>query len=232
MKAAKWILSIFLGFSVLFVTIFGINCLYGYLFPIKFQEEVTAASEESGLDEAVIFSVINIESRFNPNAVSSKGAVGLMQLMPSTAQEVAASLSQTARAYLESVNMQNFEKIINNSENDKQKTVNNLDNNEREIFIKNSENGEKDDVFVENLKNPATNIMLGAKFLKSLLTRFENLDTALCAYNAGPATVKAWLANSENSSDGKTLSKIPYAETKTYLDKFHKNLKYYSSKIK
>ncbi len=209
MNAVKWVLSIFLCFSVLFVTIFGINCVYAYLFPVKFQEEVAAASEESGLDEAIIFSVINVESRFNPNAVSPKGAVGLMQVMPSTAQEIMKNLSTDAKAFLE----QNIAENAQENENEQK-------------------NGEKDGFFAENLKKPATNIMLGAKYLKSLLERFENLDTALCAYNAGPATVKLWLLNAEYSTDGKTLSKIPYEETRNYLEKFHKNFKYYSAKIK
>lgn len=217
MSAVKWILSIFLCFSVLIVTIFGTNCVYAYLFPIKFQDEVAAASKESGLDEAVIFSVINIESRFNQNVISPKGAVGLMQVMPSTAQEMMRNLSADAKMFLEN----EAGAQINQGEQSSFEEQNEI-----------SKNGEKGGFFAENLKNPATNIMLGAKYLKSLLTRFENLDTALCAYNAGPATVKSWLTNAEYSTDGKTLLKIPYEETREYLEKFYKNFKYYSAKIK
>lgn len=231
MSAVKWILSIFLCISMLFVTIFGINCVYAYLFPVKFQDEVAAASEESGIDKAVIFSVINIESRFNQNAVSPKGAVGLMQVMPSTAQEMMKNLSADAKMFLEN---KTFEVNFAEKDEDEKKLLaeSNEENSDEEKSDENSKNGEKDGVFVENLKNPATNIMLGAKFLKSLLVRFENLDTALCAYNAGPATVKSWLSNADCSTDGKTLSKIPYEETRNYLQKFHKNFKYYSTKIK
>ena len=46
---------------------------------------------EFGLPEALVHSVIAAESAYDPNAVSSKGAVGLMQLMPGTAQDLAVS---------------------------------------------------------------------------------------------------------------------------------------------
>jgi len=46
---------------------------------------VSAASTRNNIDPDLIFSVIRAESGFNPNAVSRKGAQGLMQLMPQTA---------------------------------------------------------------------------------------------------------------------------------------------------
>lgn len=48
-------------------------------------------SAEYQVEPMLVLSLIDVESSFRPAAVSSKGAVGLMQLMPGTAEEVAIS---------------------------------------------------------------------------------------------------------------------------------------------
>jgi soluble lytic murein transglycosylase-like protein len=49
------------------------------------QPLVKAAAAQYGLSPALLNAVIRVESGFNPGAVSNKGAMGLMQLMPATA---------------------------------------------------------------------------------------------------------------------------------------------------
>ena len=49
---------------------------------------IASASDKHGIDADLLYSVIRAESGFNPRAVSNKGAQGLMQLMPDTANKL------------------------------------------------------------------------------------------------------------------------------------------------
>lgn len=167
--------------SLLIVSIvlsYSLGCFYAFFYPVKYYDEIKAYSSKYNIDPTLVASMINVESSYNENAISSKGARGLMQLMPTTAKWVS-------------------EKI--------------------------GENYEDDYLFQNDY-----NIKIGCYYLSYLFEQFDgDKDLVVCAYNAGQGNVKNWLKNEEYSSDGKTLKKIPFSETKNYLIKVNKNYHYY-----
>lgn len=95
-KSLKFIL---IGLIILFIVIyllFGIikiqDIIKKQLYPREYEEIVKKYSEEYNVEDNLIFAIIKAESNFKETSKSSKGAIGLMQLMYETAEEVALSL--------------------------------------------------------------------------------------------------------------------------------------------
>ena len=74
------VLAIGLGFLADFV----ITCFEKNAYPREYYEYVEVYAEAYGVPEGLVYAVIRTESSFDSGAVSPVGAVGLMQLMPST----------------------------------------------------------------------------------------------------------------------------------------------------
>ena len=79
--------------------------------------------------------------------------------------------------------------------------------------------------------DPETNIQIGCFVMSSLIEKYENVDTALAAYNAGVGNVDKWLTNPDYSFDGKSLYNIPFSETSNYIRKIHKYMDEYKNRI-
>ena len=61
-------------------------------YPAPYAELLRASAHELDVDEALVYGLVRQESRFVPNARSSAGAAGLMQIMPATARWIAGRL--------------------------------------------------------------------------------------------------------------------------------------------
>lgn len=85
MKKLKRLIKtiIFLGFIFLVFNLYLI-----YRVPVKYEYFVDSVSRETGVDKAIILALIKTESRYNLYSLSPKGAFGLMQVMPLTAEYV------------------------------------------------------------------------------------------------------------------------------------------------
>jgi soluble lytic murein transglycosylase len=130
-------------------------------YPLKYESIVRGHARNYRLDPALLAAVIYQESKFRAHARSSSGAIGLMQLLPSTAKGIAVHTGGSR-----------FK--------------------------------------VSDLDNPEINVRYGAWYLRHLIDRYGDVDTALAAYNAGQDNVDRWRANGEG---------IAFAETRHYVER-------------
>lgn len=143
----------------------------------EYTEYVSKYSEEYNVEEDLIYAIIKAESNFDPNAQSNKDAQGLMQLMYSTAEEIA-----------DKINISLTE---------------------------------------DNILDPEININLGTNYISSLLNKYDCVEIALAAYNAGSGNVDKWIENGVIQSDGSDIENIPYKETNTYVRKVMRDYNIY-----
>jgi soluble lytic murein transglycosylase len=85
-------LSILICFIVIVVSF--ISNMTRLSLPVPYSEHIKKYANLNDMDPLLIAAIIREESRFQAKAVSNKGACGLMQLMPDTAQEVAQELGE------------------------------------------------------------------------------------------------------------------------------------------
>ena len=149
----------------------------------EYSEYVEKYAESYNVDEDLVYAVIKAESNFNQNAKSSKDAIGLMQLVESTAKDVSKKV-------------------------DIQLT---------------------DDELKEKLLEPEININLGTKYISILIEKYQNIEIAVTAYNAGIGTVDNWIEKGVIKADGSDIENIPYKETNNYVRKILRDYKIYTN---
>ena len=175
--------------------------------PQKYSDYVRHYAYEYNVPESLIFAVIKVESNFDPDAFSDAGAMGLMQMMPSTFAEM------TTYNYLN-------EYLIDGD------TYLALTRKQKEEGLSGSEKallGSMKKEILGLLQDPEVSIRYGTYYLKYLHGYFGgNWDNAIAAYNGGMGNVSKWLENSEYSDGKGNLTYIPFEETKNYVQKVKK----------
>ena len=141
------------------------------LFPRPFLD--VFHDESDNMDPFLLMSIARQESGFNPKARSHANAMGLLQLLPSTARQMAGGRP------------------------------------------------------VRNLYDERTNVGLGVKYLDGLVKRFESVELALAAYNAGPSRVPTWKKRYPTNDPMLLIDLIPFHETRNYVSLIVRNNYWY-----
>lgn len=85
----KILLTLITIIFVLLVILLNFKNIQKIIYRQDYSEYVEKYAKENNVDPLLIYAIIKAESNFDDEAVSSKGATGLMQLMTNTAKEVA-----------------------------------------------------------------------------------------------------------------------------------------------
>jgi len=134
-------------------------------YPLKYESAIAESSAAHKVSPYLVAAIINAESSWRPDRRSAAGAVGLMQVLPSTAADLAERGSVDASRYP-----------------------------------------------LANLSDPAVNIEYGTAYVRYLVGRYHEVETALAAYNAGLRHADEWA-----SKGGDIRVAIEFPETKNYV---------------
>jgi len=80
----------------------------------------------------------------------------------------------------------------------------------------------------DELNNPEVNIRFGCWYIASLSHEFSgNIPLIVAAYNAGRGKVREWIVNEKWDGNPQELEKIPFKETRQYVENVLKNYNAY-----
>jgi len=105
-KGEKWLKKaiLIIAVSLIAIVLVGLRML-PKIYPQKHKDIVAKYSEEYKIDSLLIYSIIKTESNFKAEAKSTSNAIGLMQIMISTAKEVEKKEISEAELYDEETNI-------------------------------------------------------------------------------------------------------------------------------
>jgi soluble lytic murein transglycosylase len=134
-------------------------------YPLHYETQIADSAARHRISPYLVAAVINAESGWRPDRSSSAGAVGLMQLMPQTAKDLATAGLVDPKRFPPSA-----------------------------------------------LTSPTVNIEYGTAYLRFLVGRYHEVETALAAYNAGLRHADEW-----KKKGGDIRAAIAFPETKAYV---------------
>ena len=91
MRKAIIVLVLILIPTILLGMVYLVN---NHFYPMTYKQEITSFAQTYNVPPSLVASIANTESGMNEKALSSKGAKGVMQLMPSTAEWLAGKLGK------------------------------------------------------------------------------------------------------------------------------------------
>lgn len=137
------------------------------LYPFPYVDTIEQWAQKRNLNPMLVTGLIRQESRFEAKIESSAGALGLMQVMPETADWIA-----------DQIKLKDYD-----------------------------------------LRKPEDNINLGTWYLNFTHQEYaDNSVYAIASYNAGPAKVAEWIDKYDTSDLDRFIEKIPYPETRGYVE--------------
>ena len=81
----------------------------------------------------------------------------------------------------------------------------------------------------DNILEPDININLGTKYISMLIQKYNNINLALAAYNAGSGNVDDWIEKGTLKSDGSDIENVPFTETNNYVRKILRDYEIYKN---
>lgn len=88
-KVRRTLVKVVLLMLLLCLMAYLYNIVPVWLYPIEYSETIVDESDNYGVDPLLVCAIVKSESNYDSEAVSAVGAVGLMQLMPDTAEWLA-----------------------------------------------------------------------------------------------------------------------------------------------
>jgi soluble lytic murein transglycosylase len=92
---APWKRRIEVIMLLVLLLLLGIGALK-LLYPLCYEDEMKVWTDSYSLDLYLVAAVIRAESRFDPHALSHAGAIGLMQIIPTTGEWIAAQIGEAS----------------------------------------------------------------------------------------------------------------------------------------